>query len=104
MDIAKKVEISALYEIYGNSLTSNQQQVIDFCILQDLSLREVSDLLNRTKLFLDKIKKTYSDKTILIVSHSATIRALHFNIVGYDENTNFLSFVPKNAEVYKYEL
>ena len=46
MDIAKKVEISALYEIYGNSLTQNQQQIIDFCILQDLSLGEVSDLLN----------------------------------------------------------
>ncbi|MBQ8522450.1 MAG: transcriptional regulator [Clostridia bacterium] len=46
MDISKKVELSALYEIYGNSLTQNQQQVIDFCVLQDLSLGEVSDLLN----------------------------------------------------------
>ena len=46
MDIATKVELSALYEIYGNSLTEKQQQVIDFCVLQDLSLGEVSDLLN----------------------------------------------------------
>lgn len=46
MDIVKKVELSALYEIYGNSLTKNQQQIIDFCVLQDLSLGEVSDLLN----------------------------------------------------------
>ena len=46
MDIAKKVELSKLFEIYGNSLTDNQQQIIDFCILQDLSLGEVSDLLN----------------------------------------------------------
>lgn len=46
MDIAKKVEISSLYEVYGNSLTPNQQQIIDFCVLQDLSLREVGDLLN----------------------------------------------------------
>ena len=46
MDIAKKVELIALYEIYGGSLTHNQQQVIDFCVLQDLSLGEVSDLLN----------------------------------------------------------
>ena len=45
MNIAKKVELSALFEIYGNSLTANQQQVIDLCILQDLSLGEVSDLL-----------------------------------------------------------
>ena len=46
MDIAKKVELSKLFEIYGNTLTLNQQQVIDFCVLQDLSLGEVSDLLN----------------------------------------------------------
>ena len=46
MDITAKVELSALYEIYGNSLTEKQQQVIDFCVLQDLSLGEVSDLLN----------------------------------------------------------
>ena len=46
MDIAKKVELIALYEVYGKSLTSNQQQIIDMCVLQDLSLGEVSDLLN----------------------------------------------------------
>ena len=46
MDIAKKGELIALYEVYGKSLTSNQQQVIDMCVLQDLSFGEVSDLLN----------------------------------------------------------
>ena len=46
MDIAKKIELSTLYEIYGNSLTQNQRQIVDFCIMQDLSLGEVSDLLN----------------------------------------------------------
>ena len=46
MDIATKVEISALFEVYGNGLTDKQRQVVDFCVLQDLSLREVSDLLN----------------------------------------------------------
>ena len=46
MDIATKVELSKLYEVYGNNLTDKQKQVIDFCVLQDLSLGEVSDLLN----------------------------------------------------------
>ena len=46
MDITKNVKLSALYEIYGQSLTEKQRQVIDFCVLQDLSLGEVSDLLN----------------------------------------------------------
>ena len=46
MDIATKVEISALFEVYGNSLTDKQNDIIDFCVLQDLSLGEVGDLLN----------------------------------------------------------
>ncbi len=46
MDIETKVETSALFEIYGNSLTEKQQQVVDLCVLQDLSFGEVGDLLN----------------------------------------------------------
>ena len=46
MDIATKIKLSSLYEVYGNSLTQNQRQIVDFCIMQDLSLGEVSDLLN----------------------------------------------------------
>ena len=46
MDIATKVKLSTLYEVYGNSLTEKQKQIIDFRVLQDLSLGEVSDLLN----------------------------------------------------------
>lgn len=65
-------------------------------------VESITMLLERTKEFLDKIKKKYSSKTILIVSHSATIRALHFNIKGYDENTNFYDFVPENGGVYEY--
>lgn len=64
----------------------------------------IRQLLDRTKEFLDKLKLKYGDKTILIVSHSATIRVLHFNIIGYDEKTNFLSFSPKNGEVYEYDI
>ena len=46
MDIESKLETSALFEVYGNGLTDKQKQIIDFCVLQDLSFGEVSDLLN----------------------------------------------------------
>ena len=46
MDIESKLETSALFEVYGNGLTDKQRQIIDFCVLQDLSFGEVSDLLN----------------------------------------------------------
>ena len=66
-------------------------------------VESVKDVLKRTKKFLGEIKSS-DYKTILIVSHHATIRALHFNIVGYDDNTNLLSFHPENGKIYKYEI
>ena len=63
----------------------------------------VKDLLKRTKEFIDELKmKNYEN--VLIVSHAATIRAINYNIKGYDENTDFLKFKPQNGEVYEYEI
>ena len=36
----------------------------------------IKDLIQRAKLFLNYIKKEYKDKSVLIVSHSAVIRAM----------------------------
>ena len=47
-------------------------------------------------------KENYNDKTILIVSHGAFIKCLHFAINGYDKNTDFLFFNPKNTTIYEY--
>ena len=62
------------------------------------------DLFDRAKYFLDKLKKEYEDQSILIVSNGAFIKALHYVIVGYDQNTDFLSFHPKNTTLYFYEI
>lgn len=66
-------------------------------------IEPIQDCLKRAKKFLNKINKEYKNKNILIVSHGSFIKTLHFNLVGYDENTDLLSFNPKNAEVYEYE-
>lgn len=68
------------------------------------NIESIRDCLNRAKKFLDDIKVSYPNKTILIVSHGSFIKALHYNIVGYDENTDFLSFRPENATLYCYEI
>lgn len=63
----------------------------------------VKDILKRTSFFLNNLKeKDY--KTVLIVSHAATIRAINYNIKGYDSNTNFLEFKPTHGEIYEYEI
>lgn len=64
----------------------------------------IKDLFSRTKLFLDGLKRDYPNKTVLVVSHGATLRAIHYNVVGYDENTKFLEFKINNGDVYEYEL
>lgn len=67
------------------------------------NIESIQDCLARAKKFLDKIKKEYPNKNILIVSHGSFIKTLHFNLVGYDENTDFLSFNPKNTTLYEYD-
>lgn len=63
----------------------------------------VKDILKRTSSFLNNLKeKNY--KTVLIVSHAATIRAINYNIIGYDSNTDFLEFKPIHGEIYEYEI
>ena len=49
MELNKNVRLIALYDVYGKCLTEKQQQVFDLCVYQDLSLKEVSDLLNITR-------------------------------------------------------
>jgi len=66
------------------------------------NIESLQDCLARAKKFVDKINKEYDNKNILIVSHGGFIKALHFCLVGYDENTDFLSFNPKNAVLYEY--
>lgn len=66
------------------------------------NVEPIKDTFARAKKFIDKINSTYTDKTILIVSHGATIKCLHYTVKGYDENTNFSDFLPKNGEMYEY--
>lgn len=67
-------------------------------------IESIKDCLDRAKIFLDKIKKEYPNKNILIVSHFAFIKALYYNINGYDKNTNFTSFRPENATLYEFNI
>lgn len=70
----------------------------------EYGVENVKNLFARATNFLNEIKEKYYDKTILIVSHGATIRALHFVIKGYDENTDFLELNVPNCCVFEYYL
>lgn len=70
----------------------------------DYEVEPLHKLFDRTKDFLKFLKKNYDDKTILIVSHAATIRAIHYNIIGFDQNTKMLFFKVDNGQILKYDL
>lgn len=78
----------------------------DYQLNTDLGykIEKIKDLLKRTKDFLDDLKIKYNDKSILIVSHEAVIRAIHYNIVGYNEFTNFKEFEIDNCCLLEYKV
>ena len=65
-------------------------------------VESIKDCLARAEKFLKKIKKEYYNQNILIVTHGGFMKALHFAIKGYDENTDFLSFFAGNSELCEY--
>lgn len=66
------------------------------------NIESLRNCLKRSRKFLDKIYNKCPDKNILIVSHGSFIKTLHFNLTGYNKDTDFLSFSPKNATIYSY--
>lgn len=70
----------------------------------DYNVEPLRNLFDRTDDFLTFLKNNYKDKTVLVVSHAATIRAIHYNIMGFDESTNMLSFNVDNGKILTYEL
>ena len=79
---------------------------LDICSSSPLSraIETAKDLFARASDLLNDIKEKYSDKTVLVVSHGATIRALHYIITGYDEKTNFLEMKIPNCSILEYEI
>ncbi len=68
-------------------------------------IESIQDLLARAQSFLDQVKAQHSDdSTILVVAHGALLRALHFSIVGYDDDTDFAAFRFENCEMREYDI
>lgn len=67
-------------------------------------VESIKDCLKRAESVLKNIKENYDGKSVLLVTHGAFMKALIYNIKGYDENTDFLSEIPKNTTLYEYEL
>lgn len=84
--------------------------------VDDLDLRQNSSIHNlepirsvfaRSKSFLDDLIAQYSaqpDARILVVAHGTLLKTLHYNIVGYDEDTDLRGFRFENCQMAEYEI
>lgn len=73
--------------------------------LSNHGIEPIKTLLARARTFLDKIQSQYpSDSTILVVAHGALLRAVHFEIIGYNDSTDFPAFHFENCEMREYEI
>lgn len=93
------------------SLEGKDSEIYNRCNYYDFKMKSnkygvetAKDLFARAEDFLNDIKKKYIDKTVLVVSHGATIRTLHYIITGYDEKTNFLEMKIPNCSILEYEI
>lgn len=87
---------SAHWEIDGFSRVLNTNE---------FGIEPVRDVLARAKKFLERVKAENSDEAkILVVGHGTLLKMLHYNIVGYDDETDFREFYMENGEIVEYEI
>ena len=70
----------------------------------ELDIETPKELLTRAEQFINFIKENYKDKSILVVAHGDIITAIHYTIVGYDENTDLTKFHCEHSRIYEYNL
>ena len=87
---------SADWEIDGFSLVLNTNE---------FGIEPVRDVLARAKKFLERVKAENLDEVkILVVGHGTLLKMLHYNIVGYDDETDFHEFYMENGEIVEYDI
>lgn len=67
-------------------------------------IEKVQDLLYRVSEFLEDIKVRYHDKNVLVVTHSAILRAIHYSLHPIPEDGDMSKLELPNLRIIEYEL
>ena len=77
----------------------------DFYInTDDNAIEKVQDLLARVSEFLEDIKVKYKDKNVLVVTHSAVLRAIHYCLHELPEDGDMSEIEIPNLRLIEYEI
>lgn len=67
-------------------------------------IERVQDLLARVSEFLEDIKVRYKDKNVLVVAHSAVLRAIHYCLHPIPEDGDMSKIEIPNLRLIEYEI
>ena len=70
----------------------------------DNKIEKVQDLLARVSEFLEDIKVRYKDKNVLVVAHSAVLRAIHYCLHSIPEDGDMSKLEIPNLRIIEYEV
>lgn len=75
-----------------------------FINTDDNGIEKVQDLLARVSEFLEDIKVKYKDKNVLVVAHSAVLRAIHYSLHPIPEDGDMSKIEIPNLRLIEYEI
>jgi probable phosphoglycerate mutase len=69
-----------------------------------LEFEKVQDFMSRVSEFLEDIKVRYQDKNVLVVAHSAVLRAIHYLLSGIPEDGDLTRIDIPNLRIIEYKI
>lgn len=69
-----------------------------------LQFERVQDLMKRVSEFLEDIKVRYPDKNVLIVTHSAVLRVVHYLLSGIPQDGDLTKIEIPNLRIIEYKI
>ena len=67
-------------------------------------VEKLHDLLSRVSDFIEDIRFKYPDKNVLVVAHSAILRAIHYCLNGIPEDGDLLKIEIPNLRIIEYDI
>ncbi len=70
----------------------------------DLGIEPIQDMFKRCEEFLNHLKELYSDKSVIVVTHSAIYRVLRHLILNHELKGKMFDSIIKNCQFEEFEI